>query len=403
MAPTGPQAHSSVMGGSNAGQRVNCPGSYALEQKMPEPPESPYAIQGSVFHTAMEMLLTADPRNAKELKAVTDDLIGNDLGYGDEWAITLEQINAKILPAWDAWKALVSEYNIDDYFIEVRVSLDTVIPKAFGTVDVLAKDTSKCLHVVDWKFGDGVPVPVEGNMQGLFYAGGALYDEDPEIKEFCEDVSAVAIHIIQPRVGDESVLHTWVTDEATIEQFIDQAVVAVDKATKPDAPIKAGGHCRWCRAKPVCPAHTEAATDALSKSPDAMTATELSAALQQADMLKTWIADVYALAQRELEQGAAVPGYKLVQKQPRRVWVDPEAAEKALRAAKVKVGVMFKRTLLSPTQIQKAVPKVYDTISDMVDLRSSGLTVVPDSDKREAVVDQFALLHEALPGGNSEQ
>ena len=398
-----PLAHSSVMGGSNANKRINCPGSYELEAQMPEQPESPYATQGSVFHTAMEMLLTADPRNAKELKQVTDDLIGNDLGYGDEWAITVEQINTKILPAWDAWKTLVAEYDIDDYFIEVRVSLDTVIPKAFGTVDVLAKDTRKCLHVCDWKFGDGVPVPVEGNMQGLFYAGGALYDEDPEIKEFCEDVSAVAIHIVQPRVGDDSVLHTWVTDEATIEQFIDQAVAAHDQAIKPDAPIKAGGHCRWCKAKPICPAHTEAATDALSKSPEAMTSTQLSAALAQADLLKAWITDVYALAQRELEGGASVPGYKLVQKQPRRVWIDPEAAEKALRARKVKVGDMFKRTLLSPTQIQKAIPKVYESISDMVDLRSSGLTVVPDSDKREAVVDQFALLSDALPDGNSKQ
>ena len=121
-----PLAHSSVMGGSNANKRINCPGSYELEAQMPEQPESPYATQGSVFHTAMEMLLTADPRNAKELKQVTDDLIGNDLGYGDEWAITVEQINTKILPAWDAWKTLVAEYDIDDYFIEVRVSLDTV-------------------------------------------------------------------------------------------------------------------------------------------------------------------------------------------------------------------------------------------------------------------------------------
>ena len=338
-----------------------------------------------------------------ETGVVEADLEGDDLGYGEQWAITREQINSKILPAWDAWKTLVAEYGIDDYFIEVRVSLDRVISKAFGTVDVLAKDKNGFVHVVDWKFGDGVPVSVEGNMQLSFYAAGALYDDDDEIAEFCEDIAGVVLHIIQPRVGDDTVLHTWITDEAFIEAFVDQAVAAAELAGKPEAPVKPGKHCKWCRAKPVCPAHTEAAVEALNIDPAGpLTAVELAECMQRADLLKDWINSVYALAQNELEAGVALPGYKLVQKQPRRVWIDPEAVEKELRARKVKVGTMFKRTLLSPAQIQKAIPKVYESISTMVDLRSSGVTVVPDSDKREAVVDQFALLAEALPGDKQE-
>ncbi len=394
-----PIEHSGVMGGSTAERRVNCPGSYKLEKKMPEPPESDYATQGSVFHTAMEMILTADPQNAKELRACMADLEGNDLGYGEQWAITAEQINAKILPAWDAWKTLVAEYGIDDYFIEVRVSLERVIAGAFGTVDVLGKDKNGFIHVCDWKFGDGVPVAVEGNMQLSFYAAGALYDEDDEIKEFCEDIAGVVLHIIQPRVGDDTVLHPWITDEAFIETFVDAAVEAADQALTDDAPVKAGKHCKWCKAKPICPAHTDAAVEALNVDPSGpLTSLEIAQAMQRADLLKDWINSIYALAQNELEAGASIPGYKLVQKQPRRVWVDPDEVEAALRKAKVKVGTMFKRTLLSPAQIQKAIPKVYDSIADMVELRSSGTTVVPDSDKREAVVDQFALLTEALPG-----
>lgn len=208
----------------------------------------------------------------------------------------------------------------------------------------------------------------------------------------------IVLHVIQPRVGDDLVRHSWPTDVAYVEKFIDQAAEACDAALKPGAPIKAGSHCRWCRAKPVCPAHEQAAVDALGKQPDAMTATELADALNKATLLKAWIADVFALAQRELEGGASVPGYKLVKKRPTRKWTDEAEAEKALRARKVKVGEMFApRKLLSPTQLEKSLPSVYETVSDLVELKSSGVTVAPDTDKREAVVDSFALLGEALP------
>ena len=49
-----PTEHSSIMGGSNAAQRINCPGSYKLEEEAPPSVESNYATQGSVFHAGAE-------------------------------------------------------------------------------------------------------------------------------------------------------------------------------------------------------------------------------------------------------------------------------------------------------------------------------------------------------------
>ena len=168
---------------------------------------------------------------------------------------------------------------------------------------------------------------------------------------------------------------------------------------QPDPPIKAGPWCKWCRAKPVCPAHDQLASEALGgKKPESMTAVELGHALEKAYLLKAWIADVFKLAQNEMEQGAAVPGYKLVAKQPRRVWNDDAEAEKVMKKRRVKVADMYARKLLSPAQIQKKMPDLYDKVlADLVHLHSSGLTVVPDSDKREAVTSSMDLLANALP------
>ena len=179
--------HSNVMGGSTADQRIHCPGSYILELNMPEDPPSSYAIQGSVFHAAMELMLAANPDTDEEYDNFFAELIGNDLGFGDEYQITKAQINSKILPAWNAWLDICDEYEIVDYFIEQRCSLNSVVDGAFGTVDVLGIDKAGRMHVLDWKFGDGVVVPVEGNSQLLFYAACALYDEDPEVIEMFSD------------------------------------------------------------------------------------------------------------------------------------------------------------------------------------------------------------------------
>ena len=396
-------AHSNIMGGSSAAQRINCPGSYMLEKNMPKQPESDFARRGSMLHAAMELLITADPADIDAAEPLFAELIGQDLGFGEEHEITEDLIADKLQPALSAWFDVVGEYEIDDWFIEQRVSLELVIPGAFGTADIVAKDTAERLHILDWKFGDGVPVAVEGNYGLGFYAASALYDPDEELKEFCADIKGVVLHIVQPRVGSNEVLQTWETSEEWIEQLVDLAAAAMDQATKPNAPVKTGDWCRWCAAKTICPAQQTLASEALSKAPESMTAVELADAIKTADILKAWIADVYKLALREMEQGAGVPGYKLVRKQPRRIWRDEALAEKAMRAAKVKVGDMFSKKLITPTQFQKLNKDVYSSLSDEhVIMHSSGLTVAPDSDKREAVNSSMDLLANALDSGNSE-
>jgi hypothetical protein len=386
------------MGGSTAAQRRHCPGSYSLEATMPKQPASEFAARGSMLHAAMELLIVADPANVKEAEPLFAELIGQDMGF-DGHEITQELVDDKLRPALEAWFEIVAEWGIDDWFIEQRVSLEAVVPGAFGTADIIAKDTKGRLHDLDWKFGDGVPVAVEENDGSAFYTVAALYDEDEEMKEFCANVSGIVFHIVQPRVGAEAVYQTWETTEEWLEAWLNQTVSSITAAQQPDPPIKPGPWCKWCDAKPICPAHKKLASEALGgKKPDAMTTVELADAMTKAELLKGWIADVFKLALHEMEQGAAVPGFKLVNKQPRRKWTDEKLAESTLKKRKVKVAVMYKRTLLTPAQMEKAIPKLYgEVLSDLVVLKSSGLTVVPDSDKRAAVASSMELLANAIP------
>ena len=400
--------HSHVMGGSSAAKRVNCPASLTLEDAadLPEGPPSEFAERGSMLHAAMELMLAFDPQNSAELETACNDLLGQSFDFDKHYPdmeITQELIDTKVLPAWNTWVEIRDEYDFDDWMIEQQVNLEVIIDGAFGTSDLIAKDKQGRLHILDWKFGDGVPVPAEENLGMLFYAAGALFDEkDEELMDFIDELPdgniPVFVHIVQPRAGSKNPRDTWETDVDTVNQFVDTAADSMRLARSDDPPTKAGSWCRWCGAKHTCPAQTNMVVDALSKPPASMSALELGEALKTAKLVRAWADDVFKLAQKEMEGGAGVPGFKLVSKQPRRVWADQEAAEEAMRKARVPVKKIFPAKMISPTELEKQFPKVYSKIADIcVSMHSSGLTVVPDSDKRQAVTSPVELLVNVLP------
>ena len=396
--------HSVVMGGSNAAQRIHCPGSLNLEKGMPDE-ESEHAKRGTVLHAAIELLVAADysPDDVKGINKALKDLEGKILipEYGEEFAITPEWVRDKVWPAFKKWLQIVAEYELVDWFIEQKCTLGEIVPGAFGTIDILAKDKQNRLHILDWKFGDGVGVSAEGSYQLGFYAACALYDTDPEIIEFCDEVSDdIYLHIVQPRdnVDEDEYHEVWPTTIEWVEHLVDQAEAAAKEAMKEDASIKPGDHCRWCRALAICPAKNEQAVIALGTDPKTLDGVTLGKALEMATQLKPWITAVWDLAEQEMNAGARVPGFKLVQKRATRQWTDEEAAEKALRAGKKRVAQIFTRKLISPTQAEKLDGELYvEKLLPFVEKRSSGLTVVPESDKRPAVTNAMELLAEALP------
>jgi len=370
--------HSSVVGGSTASRVINCPGSVALVQRVPPSPSSSYADVGTLLHGGM-----ADLLNNVNLKP--EHLIGRT--YKDQ-VLTEEMVEEKIKPALEA----LNEIDPDETMsleVEQVVSFGDLIPGAFGSADVVGRRGKRAI-IIDWKFGDGVPVHAEGNLQLLFYAAAAA--RTPSLRWVFDGVKELELVIVQPPH-----VRRWVTDMDALENFELNLVRAVRLSERPDAPLEVGSHCRWCPAKPICPKMTGAIDRLVHNKLESLEPDQLSAALMLADKLEDFIAAARKLAFDRLEKDMPVPGYKLVPKRAVRQWVEEGVVVQTLQAAGLSVGEMYKRELLSPAQMEKALKKSKLTLpDDLVVAVSSGSTIAPESDPRPAVLNLGKQITAAL-------
>jgi hypothetical protein len=346
--------HSNIVGGSTAKRVINCPGSVALVQKMPPKPSSEHADRGTMLHEAIS------------------DYLGKD---GGTFGAPIELIEEKLIPAL----TLLDEVDPDKqmmYEVETRVHFGDLLPGVFGSTDLMGRIGNKAI-ILDWKFGSGVIVTAEENEQLMFYAAAAM--RTPEAQWVFDGATEVELVIIQPPM-----IRRWTTTIERIKQFERQLVQAVKESQYPDAVLHSGDHCRWCAAKPVCPQMTGAVDRALQVQLKEIDAATLGQYLAKADVLEGWITDLRALAFQMLEKNVPVPGYKLVQKQARRQWVDEAKAATMLTDAGI---AAYKQELISPAVAEKSLKKSKLTLpDDLVKSVSSGTTLASEDDSRPAVL-----------------
>ena len=360
--------HSNVVGGSSAKRVINCPGSVVLVQKMPRQVSSKYAAEGTALHTCIDRLVNDDTLTVPMLlgKLVDGVVITEDHIEKLSYAIqTLDTID----PAMTL-----------RYVTEVRVGFGDLLPGVFGSTDLIGRQRNRAV-VLDWKFGDGVMVEAEENMQGMFYAAAAM--RTPETQWVFDGVDEIEIIIVQPPYT-----RRWVTTPARIADFEAELVRAVKRSQQPDAPLSVGDHCRWCTAKPICPQMTGAVDRVARTALEGVDSASLATALALADQLETFINDARALAFARLEKGLAVPGYKLVSKRATRQWTSEAKAKAALLALDgVAESDVTETSLLSPAQAEKVLKKRKLALpADVVVAVSSGNTLAAESDPRPPVL-----------------
>ena len=368
-------AHSRIVGGSTAKRVIACPGSVALVDKMPPKPSSKYADEGTLLHDVIAKILDAE-------SAKPEDYLG--MQYEDV-VLTEDLIERKLRPALARFDELCGEEGMD-YAVEAVVDFGDFLPDVFGSADVLGRINDRA-YVVDWKFGDGVPVEAEENYQLMFYAAAAMRTKATEwVFKGCTDVELV---IIQPPG-----IKRWTTTVERIKQFESQLFAAVNVALKPDAPLAAGDHCRWCAAKPVCPVMTGAVDRIRKEAIDIMPVDQIAHYLDQIPMLENFIKDLQQLAHGLIEEGKAVPGWKLVNKRATRQWTDPDKAVAFLSQAGVEP---FEEKLITPAAADKLLKKAKANLpDDLVVAVSSGSTLAPEDDPRPSVVPISHTLKKAM-------
>lgn len=360
--------HSNVVGGSSAKRVINCPGSVVLVQKMPRQPSSKYAAEGTALHTCIDRLVNDDSLTVPMLLGKTVDGV----------VITEDHIE-KLVYAVQTLDTIDPAMTLR-YVTEVRVGFGDLLPGVFGSTDLIGRQRNRAV-VLDWKFGDGVMVEAEENMQGMFYAAAAM--RTPETQWVFDGVDEIEIIIVQPPYT-----RRWVTTPARIAEFEAELVRAVKRSQQPDAPLSVGDHCRWCTAKPICPQMTGAVDRVARTALEGVDSASLATALALADQLETFINDARALAFARLEKGLAVPGYKLVSKRATRQWTSEAKAKAALLALDgVAESDVTETSLLSPAQAEKVLKKRKLALpADVVVAVSSGNTLAAESDPRPPVL-----------------
>ena len=265
---------------------------------------------------------------------------------------------------------------------EQRVSLEWLVPGVWGTADAVVFDIDAGeMHVVDFKYGAGVYVPVVDNWQLLIYGLAALGPDN------WLDIKRINMHIHQPRMNNVAMWTVPVDDLPNYMEQLVQAVNAVRAAmSEPEQHLQAGSHCRWCPQRTTCKALQ---STAITKAQAAFGPVEtlpqpvIGEILDHAEMIDLWISAVRAEAYKRAERGEC-PGWKLVPKRPTRQWV----SEDTLRVESIASGVNIfgERPLLSPAQLEKTVGKrtFKDHFAPLVTSISSGLKLVRESDATPA-------------------
>jgi len=348
-----------------------------LVQKVPPAPSSSYADEGTLLHEVIAEIMQdgIEPRKfiGREFNGIT---------------LTEELYGEKLLPALLLFEELDPDGEME-LMIETRVSFGQYLPDVFGSCDILGRIGSRAF-VVDWKFGDGVPVIAEENPQLLFYASAARRTE--EAKWIFKDVDSIECVIIQPTRG----MSRWVTTPDRLDRFERDLKRAVKIAGQPDAPLKAGAHCRFCAAKPICPILTGEVERAVVTTLQALDVDELGYYLHMAKRLEDWSKDLHKLAQQMLEKDIPVTGWKLVPKRATRQWVDEELAKVEL-FKHLKESDVIETSLISPAKAETLLKKQRIPLpADLVVSVSSGSTLAPEDDPRPAVLNIGKQLTAAL-------
>lgn len=245
-----PEVHAKLS--PSSGERwINCTGSFDLIDRLnvPEPAGSFAAAEGTLAHSVLEndMLLMLGRRShidhlseRNRLGEEARELLGSsstvEMSENARWHIDLVQ---------DLMMQVRGEATV---FIEERVFPG--IPDCFGTADTIVA-TDKTLHVVDYKYGRGIPVSAVQNTQLKLYGLGAY-----EMLKVLYDFEDVQLHIVQPRLSSVS---TWgLTLEELLAWRRDTVLPAVEKIRSHTGDLKPGKKiCQWCPAKAVCPARAE--------------------------------------------------------------------------------------------------------------------------------------------------
>ncbi len=375
------KAHA-LLSASGAHRWMNCTPSAVLESKFPDT-TSEAAKEGTLAHEMAEAKLqhlfnTQNYRKAT-LTRTLNKIKKNELyqpemdGYTDDYVAYIRKA--------------AMEFEKTPYIaIEKRLDLTAYIPDGFGTADCVMIG-ERTLHIIDLKYGKGVPVSAEDNPQLLIYALGAL-----EAYKMLFAIDTVKISIVQPRIDNTNSSAYSVT---LLRDWGEDVKELANIAIKGEGDYVPGDWCRFCRARQQCRTRAdkniELAFD-VGKKPPLITNDEVGEYLRKGEDVAKWLTELQDYALAECLAGREVDGYKAVEGRGSRAWLDMDAAFEAIIEEGTDEAMLYERKPLTLAQVEKLMGKAHfaDVAGEYVVKSPGKPTLVPSTDKRQAITNKIS-------------
>ncbi len=250
-----------------------------------------------------------------------------------------------------------------------------------GTPDFAAVGNDGTGIILDIKYGTGVVVAVEDNMQLLSYAA-LLLESHPELKQF-------KLVIFQPRLDPQTkILYVSLKD---IKEFIARRQQLKDVAESEDGKdtFNAGSHCQFCPRMLDCPVKVGPTRELIEtvEGGVSLTPQELFKIVAMEDKVKEVFRDAKAILKEGLKDGSITPeesGFKIIGTLGNRSW--SEGSEDDL-VSRYGDEVAKTEKIASPSQVEKELRKLgkldaaeKEFIADRVERKASN-KLVPVTNK----------------------
>lgn len=346
-----------------------CPGSIREEEKYPEQPSGPAAVDGTHSHTLLEHCINdalKDPHTfiGQTLTDHEGDFVVDEDRAERVWvAVNYICERIFILHMQGKHPQVVSERKVNPESIFGRGDMG-------GTVDcqIITEDT---LEIIDYK--DGMTDAWDSAILQLEqYAYGTL----AEVIDLPWPCQSIRMTVIQPKLRMKGGMAVRYDDRPIgwFDDNVDKLKAEVAATDDPDAPLVPGdGQCKFCRAKggcsalasnvmegigimfsPIQAAPLDLAQQSAEKDPKTMTDDQIVKIMEAAPLMRTLLDGVHEEAQRRLRAGQTIPGLKLVNGRGTRSWrYSEEEMEDKLKRMGVPKSALYVSKFVSPAQAEK--------------------------------------------------
>lgn len=371
-----PDKHA-LLSPSSANRWLNCPPSARFAENLPDK-SSEYAEEGSLAHAMGELHL-----RKRFTASIGPKKFTSELKKLKQNPLYKPEMDRHVDTYVDLIDQITNAFPSMPYVsIEQEVSFSAYVPEGKGIADCIIIGGTG-LHVVDFKYGQGVMVDADSNPQMMLYALGAL-------ARYCflYDIQQISMTVCQPRKDNIATCSMSADD---LRAWGESIKPTAQQAWEGKGEFQEGDWCRFCKAKAQCSTRARAFTameDFGFTQPHLMSPAEIGDAMIRGARLADWLKDVEEFALDACLAGEDIPGWKAVEGRSNRVFTDIDAAFAAAQGAGIEDALLYERKPVTLTALEKIMgPKPFqETVGPFVIKPQGKPTLAPDSDKREPIM-----------------